>query len=507
MTEVTASTHQDVATKSEDRVPVLQKIGYGLGTFNDMWGHWLYHSVAFPVFNIYLHVDPLLVGWALFLNRIFDAFSDPFFGWLSDNTRTRFGRRRPFILVGGIIAGMGFPLLFWVSPGWGSTHLNLLLHWDLNFGLFRWAVDLRSLDISNYFWYMISSAALYIPMMSCFNMPFQSLGAEMTPDYNERTSVQAYKGVIQKIAEVGMFSAMAFTSLSWFKDASGKPNTLHGIQVYSIILGCIMALVGIVMFFTVKERYYESVVVKNKEKIGLLESFGQALRCKPFRIQLLMTIAFAMGTSMVGALGYYATVYFVCQGNQDKGNIWNFYMGISALAGGFFGAPFFAKLARQKGKQFAVKIILATAFAVFVGTWFTYNPAIVWLQLLASGPIAFATAGYWMLMGSMGADVMDYDELQTGKRREGAFASCNSWMVKFGLALGSLASGTIIKATGFNDAIGVQSEQTIFMIRFLLAAVPLVGIVFAFILLLRFPLNQQKVAEIRLQLEARRGKV
>jgi GPH family glycoside/pentoside/hexuronide:cation symporter len=480
MKEAAAQIHEEVKTKPEDRVPVVQKIGYGLGTFNDMWGHWLYHSVAFPVFNIYLHVDPMLIGWALFLNRIFDAFSDPFFGWLSDNTRTRFGRRRPFILVGGLIAGMGFPFLFFVSPAWTE--------WQI-------------------FWYMISSAALYIPMMSCFNMPFQSLGAEMTPDYNERTSVQAYKGVIQKVAEVGMFSAMAFTSLSWFKDASGKSNTLHGIQVYAVGLGIIMALVGIVMFFTVKERYYEKVVVKNTEKVGLLESFGQALRCSPFRIQLLMTIAFAMGTSMVGALGYYATVYFVCQGNQDQGNIWNFYMGIASLAGGFLGAPFFALIARRKGKQFAVKVVLATATVVFFGTWFTYNPSIIWLQLLASGPIAFTTAGFWMLMGSMGADVMDYDELQTGKRREGAFASCNSWMVKFGLALGSLASGTIIKATGFNDAITVQSEQTIHMIRVLLAAVPLAGIVGAFILLLRFPLTQQKVAELRAQLEARRGKV
>lgn len=83
----------------KDRVPVMQKIGYGFGSAVDMWGHWLYPTLAFPVFNIFLGVAPWLVSTALMLLRILDAVSDPFFGWLSDNTRSRFGRRRPYILI------------------------------------------------------------------------------------------------------------------------------------------------------------------------------------------------------------------------------------------------------------------------------------------------------------------------------------------------------------------------------------------------------------------------
>lgn len=139
-------------TAPEDRVPVVQKIGYGLGTFIDMWGHWLYPGLANQVFNIYLGVSPALVGLALMINRLFDAVSDPVFGWLSDNTRTRFGRRRPYILVGSILAGLGLPLLFFVTPGWGATHLRLA---SLSF------------EVSNYFWFMLVSSALYIPVMSC----------------------------------------------------------------------------------------------------------------------------------------------------------------------------------------------------------------------------------------------------------------------------------------------------------------------------------------------------
>jgi GPH family glycoside/pentoside/hexuronide:cation symporter len=75
-------------------VPVAQKIGYGLGTFPDMWGHWLYPTIAFQIFGLFLHVPQWQIGVAVILNRVFDGISDPLFGWLSDNARTRWGRRR-----------------------------------------------------------------------------------------------------------------------------------------------------------------------------------------------------------------------------------------------------------------------------------------------------------------------------------------------------------------------------------------------------------------------------
>ena len=497
----------------EDRVPRGQKIAYGLGTFHDMWGHWLYPNLGFQVFNIFLGVAPWLIGVALFFNRVFDAISDPLFGWLSDNTRTRWGRRRPFILVGGVLAGLCLPLLLAVTPGWGTTTL---------FGK----------EISNYFWFMIGSSALFLPIMSCINMPYNSLGQEMTPDYNERTSVWSYRNAVQKIPELGLFFAAQFMTMSiwvgatggnvfqkigqlftssegWAKAPDGtKPNILLGAQVYCSILGVLMIVGAIVMFFVLRERYYGQVVSRKQEKIKLKDTIYLTLKCKPFRMQLLMKMPYAIGTSMVGALGYYDTIYYVCKGDNAAGAVWNFWMGVAGMVLGFCGIPVYAFIANRLGKRGGIMAVLGTAVAVFVGTWWLYDPTRPWLQPFATGMIAFTGAGFWMLDGAIGADVIDYDELETGKRREGAFTACGSWIMKVGMAIGAGASGIILSATGFDAALGGdQTPHTLFMIRFLLAAVPIAGILLALVMIYYFPLTPAKMVEIRTKLEERRGKV
>lgn len=469
------------ATRPEDRVPLPQKIAYGFGTFHDMWGHWLYHTLAYPVFNIGLGVSPALIGTALIFNRLWDAFSDPFFGWWSDNARTRFGRRRPFILIGGVLAGLMLPVLF-LAP--------------------------RGLMENQYFWFMILSSGIYIPVMSCFNMAFQSLGSEMTPDYHERTLVMSYKGIIQKAAEVAMFCAAQFTTLKMFNDAAGKPDILRGAQTYCVLLGGIMVVAAIVMFFILRERYYDNVAARKQVKVSLPVAMKEALSSGPFRLFLSWRLAFGVGFSMLGTLGYYMTIYYVCRGDLVVGNQWNTWMGVSGMAFSLLGVPTFAFIAGRLGKRHSLLSVFGTAIAVFVASWWLYDPARPWIQIFASGLIAFAQSAFWMLDGSLLADVIDHDELQSGKRREGIFQAFSSWTVKVGLAIGGGAAGYVLTYTGFDQAIGGnQPEQTLTQIRLWFAAIPISGAILAIFILLRYPLTQEVMAGIRTQLEARRGKV
>jgi GPH family glycoside/pentoside/hexuronide:cation symporter len=470
-----------------DRIPVPTKMAYGLGTGIDMWGFWLYPSVAFAVFNIYLGVDAWLVGLALTLIRIYDAIADPITGWISDNFRSKYGRRRPFILIAGIFAGLGLPALFLVSPTW---------------------VDIHFLGLSVVFWYMIGSSMLYIPIMAFYTVPFNSLGAEMTPDYEERTSIMTYRSSMQKIFEVGNFYALRFTNLSWFllPGAVGK-NTLLGIQVYTSILGLLMAAFAVTIFFRVKERYYEKVVLKTKERISLKSSLYETLKCRPFRIIMSFGGAFTMGTSMVGSLGYYTTVYYVCSGSTINGDDWNFWMGLAFMIGGFIGAPILGRIARRTEKKAAVMIAAVIGIIGYGGSWYLYTPLIPWFQTLASGLMGLSASGLWMLHGSIGADVIDYDELNMGIRREGSFTACGSYILKLGSSLGTFVAGLILTWSGFKAGVQIQAPETIIWIRAMLAIIPVVGLLFVIYFISKLKLTKAKCEDIRVQLEARRGHV
>ncbi|HEY4080358.1 MAG TPA: MFS transporter [Burkholderiaceae bacterium] len=468
------------AALSRDRVPLPQKIGFGLGSFHDMWGHWLYQSLAFHVYNVFLGMAPGLISTVLGLKIFVDAVSDAVFGWLSDNTRTRWGRRRPFILVGGVLAGIGLPLMFAVGKGWSD---------------------------SQYFVFMLVSACLYVPVMSCFSMPWNSLAAEMTPDYHERTRVMSVKNAIQKIPELGLFVAAQFTTLAIFNDSNGKPDILFGAQVYTAILGGIMIVVSVLMFMLTRERYYESVASRSFQRVPFKDTLYRTLRNRPFRLMLGTMLAYNLATAMVSLLGYYTTVYYVCRGNLVEATKWNSLMGVAGMAFGLAGIPFAAWLARAYGKRNALMVILTLGIGAFIGDWFFYNPELPALQPLASGCLAFASAGFWTLYGSAMADVLDHDELDTGQRREGSFAACASWTSKVGLALGNSASGWILQFTGFDSKLQVQGEQSIFLIRVLLSGVPICGLLIAMIIVSRYFLTEQRVHEIRVALEARRGAV
>jgi len=206
-------------------------------------------------------------------------------------------------------AGIGLPFLLAVSPGWGSTNI---------FGL----------EISKYFWFMLASSAIYLPLVSCFNMPYQSLGMELTPDYHERTSVFSFKNALQKIPEVGLFMfgrffstgawvgadttnvfgrvKLMFTSMKAWNTApdGASPNLLLGAQAYLVMCGIIIIIAGLACTFLVRERYYDKLVATTHNKVSIRETLWQTLKCKPFRIQLAMQLAFNIGLSMVGTLGY-----------------------------------------------------------------------------------------------------------------------------------------------------------------------------------------------------------
>ncbi|MDX2185776.1 MAG: MFS transporter [Opitutaceae bacterium] len=468
------------ATRS-DKIPLLEKFAYATGGITDLYGHWIYNTLAMTVFNIYLGVPPVQVGLALMITRLFDGFVDPAFGWLSDNTRTRFGRRRPYILVGSVISGIALPALFFASPSW--THQQLFL-------------------------FMVVSGLLYAPLISCFNMPYQSLGAEMTPDYHERTSLMSWRAIVQKIAGIGLNYSLVIATLPFFNDSvTGKPNVLLGAQVACAIAGVFMIAAGLLNFFCVRERYYEAA--KKQEKVPVGEAVRGIFRNRPFLIVVAVGLLFAGPTAMVSQLGFYSMVYHIHHGDVAASADLNFWAGVAYnLLGGFLGVPLAGWISRRIGKELTLKWLLFTGAISYLVSWWMFTPALPSLAIVCVGLQGLTATGVWVILPSMVVDTVDHDEHNTRTRREGIYASGFSWAVKLGISSSMLISAQVLEWSGFDAALGGnQTQATLLGIRGSFALIPGIALIVGWLLLLFYGLSESRVREIRLVLEQRRGKV
>jgi GPH family glycoside/pentoside/hexuronide:cation symporter len=455
------------------------KAAYALGGTTDIFGHWLYFGLMQPVFVGFLHMAPSLLGVAQAAARLTDVSADAYFGWRSDNTRTRWGRRRPYLLVGSLLSGATLPCLFAASRSWDSSTL---------------------------FWFVLVTACAYAPILSCYNIPYQSLGAELSADTDERTTIMAWRGVVQTLAGVANAWAWWFSARPWFADADGSPNLARGAVWAGILAGVLMMLGGLGSTLFVTERYYP--LARAQTRISLWTTTRRTFRCRPFRILLLALVLFALPTSMVGALSWYVLCYHVFGGDQASAAV---YGGLAGTAYSILGAasvPAAARLAHRFGKERTLRGALYAGTLALAASFVLYTPAAPMLSVLAHGLFGVAASGFfWVLVPSMLADVVDFDELENGQRREGAFSSTLSYVLKLGTTLTLLITGALVELVGFDASRASQDPATVTWLRLLLAGLPAAAALLAALALRRYPLTRPAMADIRLRLEAKRGPI
>ncbi|MGD8696902.1 MAG: MFS transporter, partial [Gammaproteobacteria bacterium] len=165
-------------------------------------------------------------------------------------------------------------------------------------------------------------------------------------------------------------------------------------------------------------------------------------------------------------------------------------------------------LGTRIGKRRAFFVTIGVSMVGYALKWVCYNPEIPWLLLVPAPLLAFGLGGLFTIMPSMIADVVDVDELNTQERREGMYGSIFWWVVKLGMAAALAAGGFLLNATGFDVALeGRQSDHAIFLMRVFDAFVPFVASGIAIWAIAAFPITEESAHQVRLQLEARRGKV
>lgn len=470
-------------TAESDRIPAGQKFAYGLGAIvNNLLGA----AIGFMsiVLNVGLGINPALVGTLQAIPRFTDALTDPIMGYVSDKTRSRFGRRRPYIFVGAILVGLVFALMWQLPEG----HSEMF-----------------------YFWFFLAGSIIFYLFYTMFATPWVALGYELTSDYHERTRLM---GVMNFMGQ------FAWITLPWFYAIMENDrlfdNSVEGAKTLAIVIGVFVAIVGIMPAIFSKEKFVPSEI-KETKKISFIEGlksnvsmFGKGLVITLKRVEFLKLCAGTFflfnGIMLVGAFSSYITIFYVSGGDNDMGAK---YMGLFgtittiATLGAIVAVTWISsKIGKRK------TFIIATTITLFGSLlkWFCYDPMVPWKVLIPAPLIAVGMGALFTLMGSMVADVCDLDELETGERREGMFGSIYWWMVKLGMALAFGLSGYLLNATGFVvEYGGAQTADTFLWMKIVDVGVPAVTSIIAIISIASFKITEEKAYEIRSKLDKRKA--
>ena len=471
----------DHVTAPEDKLSFGQKFAYGLGAIaNNLLGGAIgYMSI---VLNVGLGMNPALVGTLQAIPRFTDALTDPVMGYVSDNTRSRYGRRRPYIFFGAIFVGLIFALMWQLPAGYSEMF---------------------------YFWFFLAGSILFYLAYTVFATPWVALGYEMTPDYHERTRLMASQNFM------GQFS---WISLPWFyaimENDRFFSDSVEGARVLAIIIGVVVAVLGVSSAIFCRERTLPEQNDEDQKPSGVTENIkaffkGFAITLKRTEFLKLCVATFFLfnGIMLVAAFGSYITIYYVSGGDTDMGATYMGLYGSVTTVATLTAIAMVSWVSARIGKRRT--FILATSVTLFgcLLKWWCYDPLMPWKVLIPAPFIAVGMGALFTLMGSMVADVCDIDELETGHRREGMFGSIFWWVVKLGMALAFGLSGFLLNATGFDvEMVGAQTSDTFILMRLCDTLIPAAAALIAILAVASFKITEEKSYEVRKALESRRGK-
>ncbi len=501
---------KNYVTPVRDRVPLGQKAAFGAGhlVLNLLPG-------ALGVFMFFLltafGMDPFLAGLLGGLPRIFDALTDPIMGFISDNTNSKWGRRRPYIFVGAILSGILFAVLWQMDPA----------------------------DSQNYnFWYFLIMSMVFLIGNTMFATPLVGLGYEMTSDYNERTRLMAFSQTIGQIAwmivpwfwiiisdpnmlpiSAEEMSRIASLGLSEAEAANEtlKSVQANGVRKLSIIVGIACLILGVLPAFFCKG--IDSANMENRKKItfktlgsnliDLFKGIAQVSKNKPFLKLCGATFLVFNGFQMVASFSFFIIVFYMFEGSYaDAGNWPAWFSTVTAIITAFCVIPIVTLLANKFGKRQAFIISTALSIVGYILKWWAFDKDNPYLLFMPIPFMAFGLGGLFTLMMSMTADVCDLDELENGMpRKEGTFGAIYWWMVKLGQALALVLGGAVLKFVGFDGNAAQQTAETMTSLRLADVIIPSATAGIAILIMWSYSLSESRAKKIKEQLIERRGEL
>jgi len=449
------------------RLSFWQKLAYGVGDLGTAITTNLVAFFLLPFFTDVVAISPVIAGSILFAGKVWDAINDPIIGVLTDKTRTKWGRRRPWLLFSAIPFGLSFAALWWIP----------------------FPNDQNALTI-----YYFVVALLFNTFFTAVNLPYSALTPELTQDYDERTSLNNFRFAFS----IG--GSVVSTVLHLFIVGQFPNNPALGFLVAGILWAVVSTIPIFICFWGTQERYSSS-----SESIPLWQQFSTALSNIPYLYVIGIYICSWLALQATATVIPYYVRYWMRPDNPD--------VVISFTILGVQGTAFvmlfvWSKISTLIGKK-AVFVWGCSAWIMAQFGLFILQPQQVAFMYILAVLAGVGVATAYLVPWAMIPDVIDLDELHTGKRREGIFYGFMVLLQKFALAGALFAIGVTLQWAGFIppiDKIPVldQPPAVLQVLRFLIAPVPTLLLIGGIVLATFYPITKEKHAEILVLLSAKK---
>jgi Na+/melibiose symporter-like transporter len=443
-------------------------------------------TILFGLFSLYFYTTVMglsgtLVGVASAIGLLWDAIIDPVIGTMSDHARSRLGKRHVFMLAGAVGMGPSFWVFFNPPPDLPTA------------ALFAW---------------LLAANLLVRTMTSLFGIPYFALGAELSRNYDERTSVT---GIRAGLALFGTMATAVFTFLLFFPATSqgGDPKlNLNGYRDMGFFCGLVMSLVGLLTTFGTLSYRQVSAGGGSKWQIGeplfrFFTSIVAALRNASFRIVLGSYSLLFLGVVINNTLAIHFLTYYVNITVSRHMSAFQLAFFVGALA----GVAFWMRISRIVEKHLLLftgtvgtAVVMGCAYSL-LGEGHLFGTRSLPPLLFGHGLAGFFASIIWIIPTSMIADVVDEDELSSGSRREGTFFGLFHFGEQIAAGAAILVTGLLIdRFAGLVPGQAQQSAVTILRIGMLYSLLPSTLLAVAALPVLRYSLNRRRVASIQMQL-------
>jgi GPH family glycoside/pentoside/hexuronide:cation symporter len=438
----------EARTASGEKLSLWTKVGFAIGDFGPAVGP----GTIVPFFFLFFLTDvvklnPSLAGVTLLVAKIWDAVNDPIFGFITDRTRTRWGRRRPFILLGAIPFGLTFFLL-WVTPPW-RDQIIICIHFILLYILFDTA-------------------------FTAVGVPYNALIPEMTQDYDERTSLVGYVMVVS-IGGGLLGAVLPLEIVGLF------PDRRFGFAVMGAIMGVAFALPLFATFAVARERKE----FQERAALPPLESIRFVVRNRALWYVMGLDILSWLAVDILSAVFIFYLKYWIGMPEDTAGLV----LGLVLFSALIF-LPLFVKLSQRIEKKWAFVMGMSSWAVIQLGILFVPRGAesLVWVLAFLAG-IGVSTAH--VMPSSMRPDVLEVDELASGSRQEGIYSGVAVFLRKLSTSLALLGIGVALDWAGYVPE-GVQPESALWAIRIIMSPIPALLLTIAIVIAAFYPITREK---------------